>query len=424
MDLNRKTALETLLNIEKKGAYSNLALNENIRKYEPENEAFVRELVYGVLKNKYLLDYYLKSYVKKGFNRLKAEDLSLLRMGAYQALFMDSVPDYAALNETIRLAHKYARGREGFINAVLRSLVSNKESLGDIPREDFLNYLSVKYSIEEEVCSVILKSLGEEGTEAYLRACNETPELSIRVNVLKNTREELLDELRGCGFFAKLSDKSERALIVSGSGILKTDAFREGRFSVQDEASIMVSDLLGPEEGMKVLDLCAAPGGKTLANAELMRNTGSILACDIYEHKLKLIEEAQKRNGIDIIKTEMSDGTVYREDLKDSMDRVLCDVPCSGLGVIRRKPEIKYRKDLDLKVLIDIQSKILLNASRYLKKGGVMVYSTCTVNRDENQGVTEGFLKDNPNYRKIDEYCLSPLDGTDGFYMCKIIREA
>ncbi|MBO5994222.1 MAG: 16S rRNA (cytosine(967)-C(5))-methyltransferase RsmB, partial [Firmicutes bacterium] len=200
MDINRKTAFTTLLQIEKKGAYSNLALNENIERSKADSPSFVRELTYGVLKNKYLLDYYLKAFVKKGYGKLKPEVLCLLRMGAYQLIFMDSVPTYAAVSETVDLARKFARGREGFINGVLRSLSRSLDELPEVPRDDFREYLGTKYSCEAWISDLLIKAFGEEGAEEYLNASNETPELYIRVNLLKNSPEELMEELRGLGF--------------------------------------------------------------------------------------------------------------------------------------------------------------------------------------------------------------------------------
>ena len=424
MDINRKTAYMTLLQIEKEGAYSNLALNENIDRSKADSPAFIRELTYGVLKNKYYLDFCLKAFVKKGFNKLKPEVITLLRMGAYQLMFMDSVPSYAAVSETVNLARKYARGREGFINGVLRAFDRAKNELPDIPRDDYSEYLGIKYSCEKWIVDLLIEAFGEEGAEKYLNASNETPELYIRVNVLKNSPEELTKELKALGFKVDKSELSERSLKVAGSGILEIEAFKAGRFSVQDEASTLAADILGAKKGMKVVDMCAAPGGKTMAIAELMETQGEVLACDVYEHKLKLIEEQAKRAGLTIVRTALKDGRENVKELEGTMDRVLSDVPCSGLGVIRRKPEIKYKEAFDMEALVETQKEIILNAASYLKPGGYLVYSTCTVNPAENQGVTDWFLEGRPNYTKVDERHLDPGVGTDGFYICKISREA
>ena len=366
----------------------------------------------------------LKAFVKKGFGKLKPEVITLLRMGAYQLMFMDSVPSYAAVSETVNLARKYARGREGFINGVLRAFDRAKNELPDIPRDDYSEYLGIKYSCEKWIVDLLIEAFGEEGAEKYLNASNETPELYIRVNVLKNSPEELTKELKALGFKVDKSELSERSLKVAGSGILEIEAFKAGRFSVQDEASTLAADILGAKKGMKVVDMCAAPGGKTMAIAEMMENQGEVLACDVYEHKLKLIEEQAKRAGLTIVRTALKDGREHVKELEGTMDRVLSDVPCSGLGVIRRKPEIKYKEAFDMEALVETQKEIILNAASYLKPGGYLVYSTCTVNPAENQGVTDWFLEGRPNYTKVDERHLDPGVGTDGFYICKISREA
>ena len=425
MDINRKTAFQVLLEVEEKGAYSNIALNRYLREAGDCDPAFVRELTYGVIKNKYLLDFFLENFVKKGFKKLKTRDIVLLREGAYQILFMDSVPEYAAVSETVNLARKFARGREGFINGVLRNLAREKDRL-DLPsEEDPIRFISVRYSCEPWIAELLISVYGYEGAKAFMEETNAAPELSVRVNLLKNTREELSAVLKEQGFIVRDSSVSPRALIVKGTGILESKAFREGRFAVQDESSVLSADTLQAEPGMRVMDICAAPGGKTAAIAEMMNDQGEILAFDIYEHKLKLMDELMKRNGITIVKTREGDGTVFREEYAGAFDRVMCDVPCSGLGVMRRKPELKYRKEYPMEELTSVQRKILDNASKYLKPGGILVYSTCTINPAENQDMISGFMRDSNGFVKDREICLDPVSsGTDGFYICRILREA
>lgn len=425
MDINRKTAMKALLDIEKKGAYSNLSLNENIKKYSPQDQAFVRDLTYGTLRNKYLLDHFLKTFISKGYNRLKTDVLTLLRMGAYQLIFMDSVPDYAAVSTSVDFAKKFLRGRESFINGVLRSMARGKADLVWPEKgEDVADYLSVRYSVNPWIAEILMDNMGEEGAEAYLKASNETPELILRTNLLKGSREELIEDLRALGFTAEPSKVSPRAVKASGTGILETEVFRSGRFAVQDEASILACDVLDPLPGMTLIDMCAAPGGKTASLGELMENKGQIFAFDIHEHKVALIEKAARRSGVSIVKALRADSRELREDLKETADRVLCDVPCSGFGVIRRKPEIKYKEPFDIGELAETQKRILSNGASYLKKGGALVYSTCTVDDTENQKVIESFLEENKGFIKDKEICMSPADGTDGFYICRLIREA
>ena len=425
MDINRKTALNVLLEVEDKGSYSNIALNRLISENTASEPAFVRELVYGTIKNKYLLDHYLSQFVRKGFTKLKTRELNILRMGAYQILFVESVPDYAAVSESVDLAKKYARGKDGFVNGVLRALVRNRDSLKKPAKDDPAEYISIRYSVERWIAELLIEIYGFEKAEEYMKAVNRSPELCLRVNLLKADRQKLMEELSAEGFTVRASELSPRAIMAEGTGILETRAFREGRFSVQDQASVLAADTLDAGPGMVVMDCCAAPGGKTAAIAESMNNEGIIYAFDIYEHKLRLIDELMKRNGITIVKTAIGDGRSLNAELAGKCDRVLCDVPCSGLGVIGRKPEIKYRKDYDLDALIGTQKEILRNASQYVRPGGVLVYSTCTVNLAENTGVTEDFLNLSAGFKKEKEICLDPVkSGTDGFYICKLIREA
>ncbi len=423
MDLNRKTAYEILLDIERNDSYSNLATNNFIKKNAPDKEAFVREIVYGVLENKILLDYYLDALVPSGVKKIKKKELTLLRMGLYQIIYMDSVPEYAAVSETVNLAKRLASGREKFINGVLRAYIKKRGeiSLPDIEKEP-VRYLGVKYSICEWIVRLWLNTYGLEKTEEMLAAINTAPMLSVRVNRLKIDTNELAELLEKEGFCVQASDKTPRGLFVSGSRLLESDAYKQGFFSVQDIASIMTSDILGAKPGDTVLDLCAAPGGKTLATAELMQNQGKIIAIDIYEHKLSLIRAQAMRCGIDIIRTKCHDSTIEIFEFIESADYVLADVPCSGLGVMARKPEIKYRKDPDLDELTDRQAKILARAAAYVKKGGSLVYSTCTINRDENENQIERFLHENRDFAVEKQIQLLPTDGTDGFFICKMIR--
>ena len=425
MDINRKTAIQVLTDVEKNGSYSNISLNRHIKENAATDPAFVRELVYGVIKNKYLLDHYLKQFIHKGFNKLRVNESCILRMGAYQIIFMDSVPGYAACSETVDLAKKYAKGKEGFINGVLRSLDRNKDDLKQPENRDSAEYISIRYSVERWIAELLISIYGFEKAENYMKAVNGSPELCLRTNLLKTDRESLMAELSDQGFEVKPSDISERAIIASGTGILETEAFREGRFAVQDQASVLAADTLDAKGGMTVADCCAAPGGKTAAIAESMGDKGKIFAFDIYEHKLRLMDELFRRNGISIVKTAIGDAREPVPELVEKCDRVLCDVPCSGLGVMGRKPEIKYRKEYDISELTGTQRKIISNVSKYVKIGGVMVYSTCTVDPAENTEVVDDFLKDHPGFKKKKEICLDPVDvGTDGFYICKLIREA
>ena len=322
------------------------------------------------------------------------------------------------VEETLRAEGKY---RILFAECLDRNRDDLKQPESDDPAE----YISIRYSVEKWIAELLISIYGYEKAEKYMEAVNRSPELCLRTNLLKTDRESLMAELADQGFEVWPSDISERALIVSGTGILETEAFREGKFAVQDQASVLAADTLDAKSGMTVADCCAAPGGKTAAIAESMGDQGEIFAFDIYEHKLRLMDELFRRNGISIVKATMGDAREHIPGLTDKCDRVLCDVPCSGLGVLGRKPEIKYRKEYDISELTGIQKQIIDNVSKYVKAGGVLVYSTCTVDPAENTEVVEYFLKNHPGFQKEKEICLNPVDtGTDGFYICKLIREA
>lgn len=422
MDLNRKTAFQVLFEIEKENSYSNLTLNNFINENKPENPAFVRELVYGVLENRMLLDYYLNYLIPSGLNKVKKKEKCFLRMGLYQIIFMDSVPEYAAINETVNLAKKLCRGRETFVNGVLRGYLKKKDEI-KLP-EERKEALSIKYSFPIWLIDMWANQYGENFCEELLKTSNERPHLSIRVNLMKKTPEMLKSRLESKGFKVECGQHSGRVLYVEGSGLLDTEEYKQGMFSVQDEASTLAADALAPEAGETVIDVCAAPGGKSLAIAEAMSDKGTLYSCDIYEHKLKLIEEQANRLGLSMVKTSLLDGGIGCDNFDGIADRVLVDAPCSGLGVIRRKPEIKYKENEDLSQIVDIQSKILNRAAKYLKVNGTLVYSTCTINKAENEEQIKGFLKDNENFELIEERQYLPTEGLDGFYVCKMIKKS
>lgn len=426
MDCNRRTTYSVLFEIEKNQAYSNLELNRQIGLQNPDNPAFVRELVYGVLENRIYLDYLLAHLIPKGLSGIKKQVLTLLRMGLYQLIFMESVPPYAAIGETVKLAKKLAPGRDGFINGVLRGYQKKGADI-KLPdsKEDLISYLSVRYSYAQWIVELLLSQYGMQKAEQILKAGNDRPKLSIRVNMTRTDRQSLAEQLTEEGFVIEEAALSERVLFASGSGLLETKAYEQGLFSVQDEASVLAAEAVNPLPGQTVLDICAAPGGKSLAMAEMMGNKGVVKAFDIYGHKLTLIEQQAQRLGLSNIITEESDGCVLREDLRDSADCVLVDGPCSGLGVIRRKPEIKYKELADEgRELSEKQLWILLTASCYVKEGGILVYSTCTVNRIENTEVVERFLKERSGFTLLFERQYLPdTDETDGFYICKMRKQ-
>ncbi|MEG0919625.1 MAG: 16S rRNA (cytosine(967)-C(5))-methyltransferase RsmB [Anaerovoracaceae bacterium] len=427
MDINRRTAYNTLLDIETKKQYSNIALNNHIAFSKPSSPGFVRELVYGVLENKYLLDYVIDQLIPKDVSKMKKEDLTILRMGIYQIDRMNSVPDYAAVNESVLLAKRYAKGRDKFVNGVLRSFLSKRGTF-DLTDEDkakdIIKYLSVKYSYEPWIIKLWLEEYNINFVEELLSAGNETPSVNIRVNTTKVRKEDLINILKDRGFEVEQGKFTDTALSVKGEGLLETKQYIDGMFSIQDEASQMVVKLLDPKPGDLVIDVCAAPGGKALAAAEKMDNKGKVLARDVYRRKVEVISSNAERLGLTNVVTNTWDATKLDSTKCDMADKVIVDAPCSGLGVIRRKPEIKYIKDNGaLKELPKKQLLILTNAAAYVKKDGVLVYSTCTINPNENRKVVGEFLRKNTSFKMIESRQVLPnIEGVDGFYMCKMVR--
>lgn len=426
MDINRKTSYLALLDVESKKAYSNLALNHQIIVNKPHAQGFVRELVYGVLESKLTLDYYIDLLVKDGIRSLRAQELTILRMGIYQLKYMNSVPEYAAVNESVALAKKYCRGKSGFINGVLREYLNKKMQLRMPDRnEDEIRYLSIKYSYAPWIIELWLEHYSPDFVEALLKAGNETPPTTIRLNWLKVMKDDLIQNLEAKNFKVEEGQVCQNALHVKGNHLLDTELYKMGMFTPQDESSILVAEKLDPKHGETIMDVCAAPGGKTTAIAERMNNTGKIIASDIYRRKLDLIDKEAKRLGITNIQTRSWDATRVDSSMLQKADRVLVDAPCSGLGVIRRKPEIKYKEFTEyVELLPKKQLAILSASSSYVKPGGTLLYSTCTINPKENEKVTEKFLRKNPSFKIVDRVVLFPnVDETDGFYICVMRKE-
>jgi len=424
MDSNRKAAYYTLMDVESKKSYSNIVLGHHIIRHRPDSTAFVTELVYGVLENKMLLDHIIDQIVPTGSAKLKISDRVVLRMGIYQIGFLDSVPEYAAVNESVNMAKRFCRGREGFINASLRTYIRERYKIKLPDRsEDEINYLSVKYSYEPWIIKLWCGQYSIEFVEELLAAGNATPSLVIRANWLKTVREDLIKRLESKGCIVEKGKLYEDALHVKNGGILiGSRMFKNGLFSIQDEGAMFAAAMLDPKHGDLVMDVCAAPGGKTMAIAERMNNHGRIIASDIYIRKLGLINKEARRLGVTIVETRTWDATKVDPVMVERADRVLVDVPCSGLGVIRRKPEIKYKKrTAEIDALPSMQLQMLLASSQYVKPGGILVYCTCTINPEENQNVIEEFLKKKHQFTKEEAIQLMPnVNGTDGFFVCRM----
>ena len=469
IDLDREAAFKALLAIERDGSYSNLELSKMLASDELSNKGFIREIVYGVTENKIYLDYILDKFIKKGAAKTKLQALIILRMGVYQILFMNSVPNYAAVNESVALARRFARGTDGFINGVLRNFIRNMDSASEIDVKGQLEYLSIRYSCQLKLVEELVSMLGFEHAKMLLEHAGHRPPLSIRVNVAKISVKELADRLRANGFEIEGSKLSDRVLLVKGGALTEANEYKEGLFSIQSEESCAIADFADAKSTELVIDLCAAPGGKAAAMAEQMLKPststepltktepgkqqststepltetepgkqpststepltktepgiadGKIIALELYEHRAALIEATARRLGLENIEVRCQNAVEQIDALVGKADLVLADVPCSGLGVIRRKPEMKYRDEFDFDELVEIQKCILETGSSYLKPGGRLIYSTCTINPRENELMVKDFLERHEEFISEKEVKLSPFDnGYDGFYMNKL----
>lgn len=425
---DRLLAFKILSKIEHDKAYSNIALDNVLSNNQATSAPFVCNLVYGVIERKITLDYILSQFLSQPLKKLNPQVLTVLRMGTYQLKFMDKVPVSAAVNESVKLVKKakcaYA---SGLVNSVLRKIASAEIELPETDDEAY--NLSIAYSCPQELVAHYINDYGYDDTKKLLEASVGAVPLVIRVNTLKTNVNDLRKLLKNDSIETETSDLFPNSLIIkSGNAVFKTDAYKQGLFHAQDFASQICVQQLNPQQNDIVFDMCASPGGKSFTMAEMMDNKGEIYAFDLYDHRVKLINDGANRLGIDIIKGVVGDSSVYDEDLPLA-DKILCDVPCSGLGVIRRKPEIKY-KDLGfVDKLCDLQYNILSCASKYLKQNGVLVYSTCSLNKKENQEVCDRFLLSNPEFSKIeltddDGYMtLMPhRNGTDGFFVAKFTK--
>ena len=453
IDLDREAAYKALLAIERDGSYSNLELSKMLASDELSNKGFIREIVYGVTENKIYLDYILDKFIKKGAAKTKLQALIILRMGVYQILFMNSVPNYAAVNESVALARRFARGTDGFINGVLRNFIRNMDSASEIDVKGQLEYLSIRYSCQLKLVEELVSMLGFEHAKVLLEHAGHRPPLSIRVNIAQISVKELADRLRANGFEIEGSKLSDRVLLVKGGALTEANESKKGLFSIQSEESCAIADFADAKSTELVIDLCAAPGGKAAAMAEQMLKpststepltktepgkqpststepltktepgiaSGKVVALELYEHRAALIEATARRLGIENIEVRCQDAIEQIDELVGKADLVLADVPCSGLGVIRRKPEMKYRDEFDFDELVEIQKSILETGSSYLKPGGRLIYSTCTINPRENELMVKDFLERHEEFISEKEVKLSPFDnGYDGFYMNKL----
>lgn len=427
MDKVRLAATRILYNVVTKGAWANVELAQALRqeKFSNLDRKFFTELVYGAVKAGASLDWKIAKYLSRPLAKVDPKILAALRVGFYQIFFLDRVPASAAVNETVELSKQFCGlGESKFVNAVLRSALRAPHK-SDFPKDGGINSLALRSFHPAWLVKLFAEEFGLDVTRKLLYFDNSNPPLCLRVNALKTTREIILSVLKTFGLQAKPSTLAPEGIICKTHGSLDDfQILREGLCQVQDESSMTAARLLNPAPGDFVIDCCAAPGGKSTHLAELMQNRGKILAVDIHESKLKHIRENAQRLGIKIIEPLALDARKIGGRFFEQADKVLVDAPCSGLGVIRRRADLRWKKNPDeLKALPDTQLKILSSAAKALKPGGNLVYSTCTILRRENQDVVEKFLAANENFRLVEMQTLLPhVTNTDGFFTAKLVR--
>ena len=419
----RQSAYNVLLKIQKNTSYSNLALDAELSSFDGEKgKALVSRLVYGVLERQITLDYCLSLYLKEPIKKLKPEVLTALRLGAYQLLFTDKIPAFAAVNESVKIIRSSRFSfAAGLVNSVLRKVSENGLSYPET--DDKIYDMSIRFSCPVQLVNHFVKSYGEENASGILASSFEAPPVTARVNTLKISADELMKKLSDEGIKSEKLNDAALNLIECGS-VEKSECYRKGLFHIQDLSSQKCCEILGAEENETVIDVCSAPGGKAFTIAEMMKNKGRLLAFDLYEHRVNLIKSGKERLGLSIIETAVGDASKLNENMPKA-DRVLCDAPCSGLGVIRRKPEIRFKDLSGIDNLTQMQYNILTVSSSYVRSGGTLVYSTCTLNPNENEEVCDRFLKEHGDFSVDGKYLtfFPHINNSDGFFIARFSRE-
>ena len=433
----RESALNVLKNCRAEGGWANGLLKEQLARdrLDRRDAALATRLAYGVLQNRALLDHYLQQLLTGRLKDLRPVLRDILHLGLYQLLFLDKIPDSAAVNESVDLAKRYCKKQKNaaaLVNGVLRNAVRSRDTLA-APTD-----LATKYSHPAGLVALFKSYVGEDRLEAMLKANNAAPDTVVQVNTLKTTAAKLLLRLEGEGVEAQPHGWMENCLVLKNTGsIEKLPSFLDGEFYVQDAAARLAVDCAGiPEGDCLVTDCCAAPGGKSFAAAMALGGRGRIVSSDVYEHKVPLMVKGAERLGFGNMHPRHFDATVFDPELEGKVDFALVDVPCSGYGIIRKKPDIREKDPDTMRELPALQLEILRNQARYVRPGGVLIYSTCTLVRRENEGVVEKFLKDHP------EFYLEPLKlpgefeenttgmlalvpgehDTDGFFIARLRR--
>lgn len=440
MESAREIAIKVIGRVINDNAFSNITLGKELDKSNLNDldKSLVTEIVYGTIKYKYSIDTILNYFIRSGIKSLDSVIVNILRTAIYQLRFLDKIPSFAAVNEAVNIAKTISLSNSKLVNGVLRNYIRNSDAIF-YDEIDMKLKLCFEYSFEKWMVELFLKQYGENICLQILSGLNKTPSITVRVNNLKTDFEKVWQKLSEIGYNIEEGNICPEAIrIIKGKNIGNNILFTEGNITVQDESAMLVAPSMDLKENLIVYDLCSAPGGKTTHISELMNNTGEVYAFDLYKNKLGLIEENMKRLGITNIKTAVMDSSVYDESLNDSCDRILIDAPCSGLGIIRKKPEIKWTKTQeDLISLISLQKNLLKNASRYLKKDGILLYSTCTLNRDENEDNINWFSRNFPEfsieplffgkvkniiYSKQGLVTVLPDENMDGFFIAKLKR--
>ncbi|MBO5341011.1 MAG: 16S rRNA (cytosine(967)-C(5))-methyltransferase RsmB [Oscillospiraceae bacterium] len=439
----REAALLTLNACERQGGWSDGVLKKQLAQAQLDRRdaALATQLCFGVLQNRLLLDFYLSRFSNIPLKRMESKVVQALRLALYQMLFLSRIPHSAAVNSAVGLTRQHCKNprASGMVNGILRAVERSLDRLPVIDEADHIGYLSTLYSHPRWLVEEWVQALGAEQAAQLLAADNSAPPITAQVNTCRISTAALLSELSREGLDAQVHPWLNDCLILRDTGsVEELESFRAGQFYIQDPASRLSIAASGVQPGMRVLDACAAPGGKSFALSMLMEDSGEVISCDIHPHKKKLLQAGRDRLGITCMQPTTADATVFRQEWADGFDLVVADVPCSGLGVIRKKPDIRYKEPDALADLPPVQSRIIANVSRYVKPGGVLLYSTCTLLERENQNIVKNFLLENSAFSleaftlpepfgQVNEGMLTlwpHLHGTDGFFFAKLRRQA
>ncbi len=420
---SRKSAAIALTEALANGAYSNITLNEVFAKspHSAQERALTSAIFYGTLDRKITVDYVIAKFLNKPLSKISPFTLSVLRISVYQIMFMDSIPPSAAVNEAVKLIKSSKeRYNASFVNAVLRNILRNPV---EIPNGNSIKALSIRFSCPEWIIESFISDYGKDTAISLLEESLKAPHMVLRVNTCRISPEKLVAQLSTEGITAVSCELQNALEIVGGMDVRECECYKKGLFHIQDRASQRAIELLDLKPNERVLDICSAPGGKSFTAAEIMKNKGEVFSFDLYESRVELIKKGVLRLGLSSITADTFDATVKKIDI-GLFDAVICDVPCSGLGVLRRKPDIKYKDISDLPSIEDIQDKMLANAASYVKTGGRLLYSTCTLRKAENEERIKAFLDKTADYELQYQHSYMPhIDKTDGFFCALLVKK-